>query len=233
MARDSKPSKAKKKHWWNYLGDAYKITKRTYSWLPWGLLGAAAAGIAFGVILGALTSDWIIWSITGVMLAFLLPLLLLTRLVRKASYLQLDGMAGATSAILENLGRGWDVKTEPVRFNPRTQDMVFRAIGRRGIVLVTEGPVNRVRGLIDDERRAIKRVAPNAPVNVVMSGHDKGQVTLDKVERAIKKFPKAISNEEVAALSRRLDAINSNNLPIPKGIDPYKTRMSRRALRGK
>lgn len=231
MAKDK--AKAKKKHWWSYLGDAYKITKRSFTWLPWGLLGAVALGLVIGLILGFITKSWILWSITGVMLAFVFPLLLLTRLVRKASYLQLDGMPGAASAILENLGRGWDVKTEPVRFNARTQDMLFRAISRRGVVLVTEGPVSRVRNLIDDERRAIKRVAPNAPVNVVMVGHEKGQVPLEKVEATIRKFPKSISNQEVAALGRRFEAINPNNMPMPKGIDPYKTRMNRKALRGK
>ena len=48
----------------------------------------------------------------------------------------------------------------------------------------------------------------------------------------MKKLPKSISNQEVAALARRLEAINPNNIPIPKGIDPTNTRMNRRALRG-
>lgn len=232
MAKDRKADTPKKKHWWNYLGNAYKVTKRTYSWLPWGLIGAALLGLAIGVIPAIITKAWIQWIILGIFLMTLAPMLLLTNLVRRASYAQLEGMTGAASAVLDNMGRGWDVKTEPVRFNARTQDMVFRAIGRPGVVLVAEGPKNRVRSLVEDERKAIKRVAPNAPVSVIFVGHDEGQTPLSKVERTVKKLPKAITNPEVAALARRLEAIGSNNMPIPKGIDPYKTRVSRRALRG-
>lgn len=232
MAKDNKPA-AKKKHWWNTIADAYRITKRSYVWLPWGMLGSAVLGLGIGFLLAFLTKQWLGWIILGGVLAGTLPLLLLVQLVKSASYRQLDGMTGASSAVLDSLGRGWDVKEEPVRFNARTQDMVFRAIGRPGVVLVTEGPKNRVRKLADDERKAIRRVAPHAPVHVIMVGHDTGQVTLAKLEKTIRHLPKAISNQEVAALSRRLEAINSNNLPIPKGIDPYNVRLNRRALRGK
>ena len=52
------------------------------------------------------------------------------------------------------------------------------------------------------------------------------------LEKEMRKFPKAITSQEVAALSNRLDALNSKALPIPKGIDPAKARANRRALRG-
>lgn len=232
MARDPKPAQ-KKKHWWNTIADAYRITRRTYKALAWWMLGAGVLGLAIGIVPAFLTKSWISWSILGVLLAVTLPMLLLVQLVKKASYAQLDGMPGASSAVLDNLGRGWDVKQEPVRFNARTQEMVFRAIGRPGVVLVTEGGTVRARKLLDDERRAIRRVAPNAPIHTIMVGHEEHQVTLSKLDRTIRKLPKSISNEEVAALSRRLESINPNNLPIPKGIDPTNMRMNRRALRGR
>ncbi len=232
MAKDRKADAPKKRHWWNYMAEAYRVTKRSYTWLPWALIGGALAGLAVGLIPAFLTKSWITWTILGIFLMTLIPMLLLANLVRRASYAQLDGMTGAASAVIENIGRGWDVKSEPVRLNPRTQDMVFRAIGRAGVVLVAEGPKNRVRSLVEDERKAIKRVAPNAPINVVFVGRGEGQVPLAKVERTIRKFPKHISNAEVAALARRLEAIGSNAIGIPKGIDPTKTRVSRRALRG-
>lgn len=230
MAKKNKP---KKKRWWSYLADAYKVAKRSYSWTPWALLGAFAVGILFGVI-GILRARlWIIWAIFGLIMGVTLALLVLVQLVKRASYAQIDGMPGAVGAVLGNIKRGWVIEEEPVRFNVRTQDMLYRAIGRPGVVLISEGPAQRVNKLINDERRAIKRVAPSAPVEVVKVGNEEGQVPLIKLERHLRKLPKQISNQEVAAVSARMRAIPTNSLPIPKGIDPMNPRPDRRALRGR
>ncbi|PWF24519.1 DUF4191 domain-containing protein [Ancrocorticia populi] len=233
MAKEKKAPGEKKKHWWNYLGDAYRITKRTYSWLPWALIGAFVLGLAIGLIPAIVTGKWIQWILLGVAFALMFPMFLLLRLVRKASYSQLRGMAGASTAVLDNLGRGWNVKSEPVRVNARTQEMVFRALGRPGVVLVSEGTKSRAGRLLNDERKAIKRIAPSAPIHEIMVGEEEGQVDLAKLEKQIKKLKKQITSQEVAALSYRLEALNKNALPIPKGIDPYNARPNRRAMRGK
>lgn len=233
MAKDDKKPREKKKRWWSYLADAYKVTKRSYSWLPWALLGAFVLGLAIGLVPAIITGRWIQWLILGILFASTFPLFLLMRLVRKASFAQIAGKPGAASAVLGNVRRGWNVKEEPVRFNARTQDMVFRALGRPGVLLVSEGPKSRVRSLIEEERKAIKRVAPSAPVHVIMVGEEEGQVSLDVLERQMRKMKKQITSQEVAALSYRLEAIHANNLPIPKGIDPTNVRPNRRALRGR
>ena len=213
------------------VGKAYKVTKRSYPWVGWALVGAAALGLLVGIVLTIVLGGFF-WIVFGVMLAFILPMITLVRLVRRASYGQIDGMPGAVSAVLDNIGRGWNVTTEPVRFNARTQDLLFRAVGRAGIVLVTEGPTQRVRNLVAEEKRALKRVAPNTPIHVINVGNDDDQTKLMALEKEMRKFPKAITSQEVAALSNRLDALNSKALPIPKGIDPAKARANRRALRG-
>ncbi len=233
MAKDDKKPRQKKKRWWSYLADAYKVTKKSYSWLPWALLGVFALGLAIGVIPAVVTGQWVQWLILAILFGLTFPLFLLMRLVRKASFAQIEGKPGAVSAVLGGVRRGWNVKTEPVRFNARTQDMVFRALGRPGVLLVSEGPKSRVRGLVEEERKAIKRVAPSAPVHVVMVGTEEGQVSLDVLERQMRKMKKQITAQEVAALSSRLEAIRTNNLPIPKGIDPRNARPNRRAMRGR
>ena len=231
MAKDKNGKKPKKQRWYKVIGEAHKITKRSYPWVGWALLGAAALGLLFGIVLTIVLGGFF-WIVFGVMLAFILPMITLVRLVRRASYGQIDGMPGAVSAVLDNIGRGWNVTTEPVRFNARTQDLLFRAVGRAGIVLITEGPTQRVRNLVAEEKRALKRVAPNTPIHVINVGNDDAQTKLMALEKEMRKFPKAITNQEVAALSNRLDALNSKALPIPKGIDPAKARANRRALRG-
>ena len=232
MARDKK-NKPKKKRWYSYLGDAYRVSKQTYPWAPWALLGGMLAGVLIGVIGGIATGQWIIWVLIGIMLGVTLALLVLVQMVKRASFAQIDGMPGAVGAVLANIKRGWVIEQEPVRFNVRSQDMIYRAIGRPGIVLIAEGPSERVNRLIADERKAIKRVAPSAPVQVVKAGNGEDQITLMKLEKHIKRLPKVMSHDEVAAVSARMKAIPTNTLPIPKGIDPLNARPDRRAMRGR
>ena len=157
----------------------------------------------------------------------------LTRFIESASYKQMEGMPGAASAVIGRIRRGWSFQEEPVRFNARTQDMVFRLIGKPGVVLVTEGPTNRVNKLVEDERKQARRIAPNVPVHTVNVGTDDGQVRLAKLMKSLKKLPKKLTSAEVSVVAKRYDSIKTNQLPIPKGIDPYKMRPDRKATRGR
>lgn len=227
-----KKAKVKKKRWYSYLAEAHRVAKRTYPWVTWALLGASILALALSLVIAALTSNWILWSIFGVLLALTAPLFLLTELVKRASYKQIEDIPGASSAVMGQIKRGWAISEEPVRFNPRTKDLIFRAIGRPGVVLVAEGKGAGIQKLIREERQAIKRVAPSAPVCVIQVGKEEGQVPIAKLQRALRKLPKQITNREVAALTTRLQAVNPNQLPIPKGIDPMKVHANRRAMRG-
>lgn len=227
-----KRKRPKKKRWYSYLLEAYKVAKTSYPWVLYALLGLFFGIILLFVIISLITHHWITWMILGLVLAITLPLVFLTELVKRASYKQIDGKPGAALAVMQQIRRGWSISEEPVRFNVKTQDMIFRAVGRAGVVLVSEGPANRVEKLIKEERQAIKRIAPSAPVSVIKTGNGEGQVPLAKLQRKLSKLPKRISNQEVSALIVRLDAVKTNRIPIPKGIDPTNTRANRRALRG-
>ncbi|KMY22885.1 protein of unknown function [Actinobaculum suis] len=232
MARKTSKDKPQKRRFFSTLRDAYKVARRTYKYLGWVLAASAIVGLAIGIVLAFVTKSWIAWILIGIMLALLLPMLILTRAVRNASYQQIEGMPGASSAVIDSLRGRWVKTEEPVRVNARTQDFVFRLVGRPGVVLVAEGPINRARRLVENERRALRRVAPNAPVEVIYVGNGEGQVPLPKLERKIRRLKKKISNEEVSALAQRLEALKHDPLGIPKGIDPFNQRISRRALRG-
>lgn len=214
------------------LRDAYKISRRTYPALGWWLAGVGVLGLAIGVVVGAITKAWVAWIILGVLLALTFPMLLLTRLVRNASYAQLKGVPGATTAVLGNLRGAWITQDKPVRVNARHQDMVFRAIGKPGVVLVAEGPKSRTAKLARDAERDVHHVSREVPVTILFVGDGEGQVPLSKLERTVKRLPSKISRAEVSALDMRLRALGNNALSIPKGIDPLNTKVSRRALRG-
>ncbi|XCB29951.1 DUF4191 domain-containing protein [Arcanobacterium hippocoleae] len=194
----------------------------------WSIFGI----IVLAILLGVFTKNWIFSLIFGLMFAIICPLLFLTELVKRASYKQIENMPGASAAVMGQIKRGWAISEEPVRFNPRTKDLVFRAVGRPGVVLVSEGSGAGIQKLIREERQAIKRVAPSAPISVIQVGMEDGQVPIAKLQRAMRKLPKQITNQEVAALTNRLSAVRTNSLPIPKGIDPMKARANRRAMRG-
>ena len=229
---DRKSKKPKKKRWYHNLADAYRVAKKTYPRAGWALLGVFFGFFLLGLIAGCITGRFILWPLFGLLLGLTLALGLLTSLVKRASYRQIDGVPGATAAVIGQIKRGWVITEEPVRFNAKTKDLLFRAVGRPGVVLLAEGPATRVQRLINEERAAVRRIAPSAPVHIIKVGNGEGQVKLAKLQRAMMKLPKRITNQEVAALAQRFDAVGTNNLPIPKGIDPTKARAGRRALRG-
>lgn len=232
MAENSKAPQEKKRRWYNNLADAYRITQRTYPWIGWALGGMAVVVIALSVLVAVLTgANIVLWVLTGVMLAVLLGMVLLSVLVRRAMYAQIDGTVGSVYAVISQIKRGWIISEQPVAAT-REQDVVWRLIGRPGVVFISEGPSTRVRPLLAAERKRVNRVAQNVPVILIQCGHEDGQVPLAKLERALKKQKNVLTKEEVPAISQRLNALQSTALPIPKGIDPTKTRPSRRAMRG-
>ena len=58
-----------------------------------------------------------------------------------------------------SLGRNWQSSDMPVGVNPKTQEAVYRAVGRGGVVIVGEGARGRLTRLINDERSKAQRVA--------------------------------------------------------------------------
>ena len=115
----------------------------------------------------------------------------------------------------------------PVAVSPKTQDAVYRAVGRGGIVLIGEGPASRTNRMLDDERRKVARILPNVPINTLHVGPDGDAVPLHKVPREMQKFKGALNKAEVLAVNNRVSSLGKNGLPIPKGVDPMRVRAGR------
>lgn len=223
----------KKRRWYHNLADAYRITKRTYPWIGWLLAGSAILTLCLALIIAALTDgSWILWTILGIAVGATVAMTVLSLLVRRAMYTQIDGTVGSVYAVLSQIKSGWIIPEEPLTVT-REQDVVWRLVGRPGVVLISEGPSNRVQPLLSAERKKISRVVKNVPVHVIQVGHGEGQLELAKLEGRLKKLKKVLTKEEVPAVSARLSALQSHALPIPKGVDPMKMRPNRRAMRGR
>ena len=155
-------------------------------------------------------------------------MILLGRRAEKAAYQQIEGQPGAVGAVIKNaLRRSWRGTEMPVAINPKSQDAVYRVVGRGGVVLITEGPVARTQKLRSDEERKVKRVLPAVQVTHVQVGPDEGSVPLWKISRTLLKVKPTLSRQEVVAVSNRLTSLQAAPVAIPKGIDPNKMRAPR------
>jgi hypothetical protein len=205
----------------------YKMTRRADKKV--GLVVAAVGIVTFGVFLaiGFLIDHPIYLGILGFLLAFLAMAIVFGRRAERAAFGQMEGQPGAAAAVLENIGRGWT--TTPAIAMNRNQDVVHRAVGKAGVVLVAEGNANRLKGLLAAEKKKMARVMPEVPVHDVIVGDGEGEVPLKKVRTTLLKFPRVLTGPQVTAANDRLRALGDlmSNMPIPKGPMPKGMRMPR------
>ncbi|MEU9119242.1 DUF4191 domain-containing protein [Streptomyces sp. NPDC048506] len=203
----------------------YKMTRRVDSKV--GLVVAGVGIVVFGVLLalGFWIDHPVYAGILGFVLAFLAMAIVFGRRAERAAFGQMEGQPGAAAAVLENVGRGWTV-TPAVAMN-RNQDVVHRAVGKAGIVLVGEGNPNRLRGLLAAEKKRMARTVADAPVHDIVVGDGEGQVPLKKLRNTLLKLPRVLPGAQVTAVNDRLRALGDlmSNMPIPKGPMPKGMRM--------
>lgn len=229
------PEPEKRPGFFSQIKSLFRFTREAYPWLPWAQAAMLVGGVLLGLIVGLLLPDtqiWsvVLWGVTGLMVGLLAAMFTMTRLSTSAMYRKIDGMPGAAGHVLStSLGRNWQSSDTPVGINPKTQEAVYRAVGRGGIVVVGEGAKGRLTRLVNEERVKAQRVAHGVPVNVYYVGHDEGDVAISDLAKTIKKLPKAIDKATMGAVIRRIDSVSQSlsSLPIPKGIDPTKVRAQR------
>lgn len=235
-AADAAPTKApkvKKTRWYHQVWQAYQMTRKVEPAVTWWILGAFVGVLALALVLGVVLDQVVYLLIVGLPFAAMAAMLILARRTEKAAYRQLEGQPGASLSALRTIRRGWDFPEEPVAMDPRTQDLVFRGVGRAGIVLVGEGPGGRQAKLLDAERRKISRILPNVPITLLQSGNGPDQVPLPKLARTVQKLKPTLTKQEVAEITKRLRALGGARLPLPKGVDPYRARPDRKGMRGR
>ena len=233
MARKKDPNKepGRIKQMWQVL----QMTRRYDSAVVWLLILAAVLPIAVSIVLAILTSSgpgqivgFVLYIIAGVLGAILLFLIVLGRRAERAAYSQIAGKPGAVGAVLKSsLRRSWTASEMPVSVSPKTQDAVYRAVGRGGVALIGEGPRTRTQRMLEDERKAIARILPNVPVHFLYVGPDSDSTPLHKIPSKLGSFKSVLRKQEVFAINNRLNSLGKNGLPIPKGVDPFKVRSAR------
>ncbi|MGA1752593.1 MAG: DUF4191 domain-containing protein [Pontimonas sp.] len=213
------------------LWQIFNLTKETDKLLVPILLVTLILPIVAGVVAAMLISGGsiltlILYVITGILLAVLLTLVVLGQRAERTAYQQISGQPGAVGAVLRSaLRRAWQASEFPVAVNPRTQEAVYRAVGKPGVVLIAEGSKAKTKKMLEDERRAVLRAVPDIPVHFVHVGPDADATPLHKLNRTLKSFKNSLRKAEVLAVSHRLNSLKSGPaMPIPKGMDPTKVR---------
>lgn len=235
MATQSELTSAPKRRWYHNIADAYRVTKRTYPWVTWALIAIpivlllVAVGVCVATGVGVISAiGWVVVALTA---GLFFDTMLLTQLLTRATYAQMDGVTGAVSWVLQQIKRGWSVESEPVAMNKK-QDLVWRLVGRPGIVLISEGPHHRARQMLAEESRKCARVAHSVPVHTIEVGNDEDQVKLKDVTKELRRLPKAISKDEIPLVAKRLESLKMRTQQMPHGIDPTRAKINRRMFRG-
>ncbi|MET9375031.1 DUF4191 domain-containing protein [Streptomyces sp. NPDC003035] len=205
----------------------YKMTRKADPKV--GLVVAGVGIVVLGVLLaiGFLIGHPVYLGILGFILALLAMAIVFGRRAERAAFGQMEGQPGAAAAVLQNIGRGWT--TTPAIAMNKSQDVVHRAVGRAGIVLVAEGNPNRLKPLLAAEKKKMARIVVDVPVTDIIVGNGEGQVPLKQVRTKMLKLPRVLSGPQVTATNDRLRAMGDlmSNMPVPKGPMPKGMRMPR------
>lgn len=232
-AADGGPKKTGRvKQLWAFYRQTSKIDKT----IPWWTLGTFLLVWAIGIGIGFAVGHPVYMTVLFLPLAFMTALIIMSRRGEKAAYAQIAEKQGASIVALRGLRKRWHFEETPVAVDARSKDIIFRVVGPSGIVLIGDGNPNRIKTMLANEERKTRRVASTVPIHLVQAGPREGQISVDKLARHIMKLKNPsglLQKNEIAEVQRRMRALGGMTAPIPKGVDPSKARMDRRAMRGR
>lgn len=220
---DSAP--VEKKIRFKEIRDAYAITKKDKPLILLYCLAIFMPVWAVGILIGVAVGHPYYLGFVTFPIALLAAFFFFTRQAGSAAYASIEGQIGAGASVLMAIRKGWTVT--PAVAVAKNQDMVHRAVGKPGVVLVGEGS-NAIRHMLADEKRKVERFAPGVPIFELVIGEGEGQVPIRKLQKRMKKFPKKLSTVQIRELRARMKAIGGMNIPIPKGPMPKNVRMPKR-----
>lgn len=215
------------------IAHAYKLTHEFDKPLPWILLGAFLVPVVLGLVVGLLLDQTLLLTFMGIMLGVMAAMLMLVQRVKKATFNRYAGQAGSAEVALSMLPKQW-LHDSAIAVT-RNQDVVHRALGPGGIVLVGEGETGRIRQMLASEQKKHEKVAYGVKVSTLVMGDKPGQIPLNKVTDHIKKLPKVLQPQQITNVKARLRALDAvrPKVPVPRGPMPSSMRGARSAMRGR
>jgi hypothetical protein len=186
------------------------------------VLGTGIGIIAIVVVVAVLTGLWFLIPL-GVLAGVAAAMFLFGRYAQSAQYSALAGQPGAAAAILQSMRGNWTV-TPAIAAN-RNMDVVHRAVGKPGVILVGEGSPSRLPSLLAAEKKRVARITfDELPIYTIQVGDEEGQIPMRKLQRHLMKLPRNLKGPAIADLNYRLKAL-PQSLQMPKGPMPKTGRM--------
>jgi Domain of unknown function (DUF4191) len=187
------------------------------------LIAAAGLGIlVICVVIGLIFHLLSFLIPLGILLGVLAAMILFGRFAQSAQFATIEGQPGAAAAVLQSMRGNWTV-TPAIAAN-RNMDVVHRAVGPPGVVLVGEGSPNGLASLLAAEKKRVSRVAYEVPIFDIQVGDLDKQVDIKKLQKTVMKLPRTLKGPAIADLNFRLKAL-PQQLQMPKGPVPRSARM--------
>jgi hypothetical protein len=186
------------------------------------VIGSGLGTVLVLVLLGVFIGPLAIFIPLAILFGVLVTVFLFGRFAQSAQYSAIEGQLGASAAVLQQLRGNWSVSSEPVAAN-RNMDVVFRAVGRPGVILVGEGSSNGLASLLAAEKKKVARVAHEVPIFEFQIGNGEGQVPISKLQRKIMRLPRNLKPSAISDINHRLRALTPT-MQAPKGPIPRNVR---------
>jgi hypothetical protein len=210
---------------------SFQLAREFDRLIGWKMLSIFFGVIAIGLIVGLLVHHPIYFTLLSVSLGLLAATFYFGRKVSAAVNVKLEGQVGGAAGALQGLRRGWTIDAGIAA--TRNSDMVHRAVGPAGIVLVGEGVPSRVGHLLSNEKRKHSRVTPETPIYDIVVGNGAQQVPMKKLMAHVAKLPRNLNGKQVSEVKRRLKALESTRqqVPLPKGPMPKNVKLPKSPVR--
>ena len=202
------------------LGENFKLTRKVHPWVGLEMLAIVLGVTAIVAIPVSFFLNWLTGLLIGLPVGLLAMTYWFSRRAMNAAYSQIEGQAGAAVAVIQQMRGNWSIS--PAVAVTKNSDIVSRVVGRPGVILVGEGPRQRVTHLLANERKKTARWLPEVPIYEIQVGTEADQVSVAKIQRELTKLTRALRPAEVNDVRRRLEALSAKDspVPIPKGPLP-------------
>lgn len=190
--------RAQRKQTRSQMWQAFNIQrKQDNKLIPYMLLALLLPAVLL-FLLGFVWGNKWLWLIIGLILGATLAMLVFSRRLQRSVYDRASGQAGAAGWALDNMrdgvGMKWVTK-QGVQVNNH-MDLVHRVVGTPGVVLVGEGEKQRIKPMMDKERRRLARIVGDTPIYEVVSGEGEDEVPIKKLQRHLMRLPATLRSKK-------------------------------------
>lgn len=221
------------------LKQVFQATRRVDPMIGWWMLAGFLGVLIVGFLIGWAFGHPVYATFVALPMALLAATFILSRRAQTAMYTMFEGQPGGAGATLQGLRRGWSYEQEPIAIdagrsgNMHEAALIYRAVGRPGVVLVGEGPAGKTARLLQLERKKTQRLVPNVPVTIFRVGSGTGDdvVSHRQLLPRMNKLDKQLTKQEISAVDRRLRSMGGVRPPVPQGMDPTRARSMGRGMR--